>query len=107
MNGLRGIKAGRKQSIHGNQVGGRVGQKAILSFPPLWNIHFLNHPTLLLIFTWLRQILVTACGILVPQQGIKPVSPALEGRILTTGPPRKSPSYFIIVLVSEALNEFT
>ena len=32
-----------------------------------------------------------ACGILVPQPGIKPVSPALEGRFLTTGPPGKSP----------------
>ena len=29
-------------------------------------------------------------GILVPQQGIKPMSPALEGRFLTTGPPVKS-----------------
>ena len=31
-----------------------------------------------------------ACGILVPWPGIKPVSPALEGRFLTTGPPGKS-----------------
>ena len=30
------------------------------------------------------------CGILVPQPGMKPMSPALEGRILTTGPPGKS-----------------
>ena len=29
----------------------------------------------------------TLCGILVPQAGIKPVSPAVEGRFLTTGPP--------------------
>ena len=29
-------------------------------------------------------------GILVPQPGMKPMSPALEGRILTTGPPGKS-----------------
>ena len=28
-----------------------------------------------------------ACGILVPQPGIKPVSPALEDVFLTTGPP--------------------
>ena len=27
------------------------------------------------------------CGILVPQPGMKPMSPALEGRILTTGLP--------------------
>ena len=31
----------------------------------------------------------TACGILVPQPGIKPEIPALEGRFLTTGPPGK------------------
>ena len=31
-----------------------------------------------------------ACGVLVPRPGIKPVSPALEGRFLTTGPPGKS-----------------
>ena len=31
-----------------------------------------------------------ACGILVPWQGIKPTSPALQGEFLTTGPPRKS-----------------
>ena len=32
-----------------------------------------------------------ACGILVPQPGVEPTSPALEGRFLTTGPPGKSP----------------
>ena len=31
-----------------------------------------------------------ACEILVPQPGIEPLSPALEGRFLTTGPPGKS-----------------
>ena len=31
-----------------------------------------------------------ACGILAPLPGIKPVSPVLEGRFLTTGPPGKS-----------------
>ena len=31
-----------------------------------------------------------ACGILVPWPGIEPVSPVMEGRFLTTGPPRKS-----------------
>ena len=30
-----------------------------------------------------------ACGILVPRPEIKPVSPALEGGFLTTGPPGK------------------
>ena len=32
-----------------------------------------------------------ACGILAPEPGIKPVSPAMEGGFLTTGPPGKSP----------------
>ena len=31
-----------------------------------------------------------ACGIFVPQPGIRPESPALEGGFLTTGPPGKS-----------------
>ena len=47
---------------------------------------------------WLRDGLVVvpgligsiARGILGPQAGIKPASLALEGRFLTTGPPRKS-----------------
>ena len=30
------------------------------------------------------------CGILVHQPGIEPMSPALEGGFLTTGPPGKS-----------------
>ena len=32
----------------------------------------------------------TADGIFVPQPGIEPMSPALQGIFLTTGPPRKS-----------------
>ena len=31
-----------------------------------------------------------ACGILAPQPGIELTPPALEGRVLTTGPPEKS-----------------
>ena len=31
-----------------------------------------------------------ACGILAPQTGIKPAPAALEGEVLTTGPPKKS-----------------
>ena len=31
-----------------------------------------------------------ACGILVPQPGMEPAPHALEGKILTAGPPRKS-----------------
>ena len=36
-----------------------------------------------------------ACGILVPQPGIEPTSPALEGRFFTTGLPGKSPKMVI------------
>ena len=35
------------------------------------------------------------CGILVPPQGIKPMSPALDRGFLTIGPPRKSPNICI------------
>ena len=31
-----------------------------------------------------------ACGIFVPLPGFEPISPTLQGRFLTTGPPRKS-----------------
>ena len=37
-----------------------------------------------------------ACGILVPRPGIEPVSPALQGRFLTTGPPGKPPCQLTI-----------
>jgi len=37
------------------------------------------------------------CGILVPRPGVEPMSPALEGRFLTTGPPGK----FLSVLLEE------
>ena len=33
-----------------------------------------------------------AHGILAPQPGIEPVSPALEGKFLTPGPPEKLPN---------------
>ena len=41
--------------------------------------------------SWARGLnCPAACGILVPQPGIEPMSPALEGGVLTTGPPGKS-----------------
>ena len=53
---------------------------------------------------WLTGSLVVAwglsyseeCGILVPRPGIEPMSPALQGRFLTTGPPGKSSFYLLI-----------
>ena len=41
---------------------------------------------------WLWQVghrYPIACGILAPQPGVKPTSPAFQGRFLTTGPPEK------------------
>ena len=41
---------------------------------------------------WLWQVghrYPRACGILAPQPGVKPMSPAFQGRFLTTGPPEK------------------
>ena len=43
-----------------------------------------------------------ACGILVPQQGFKPVCPALQGRLLTSGPPGKSPEYLLNATIDKA-----
>ena len=40
-----------------------------------------------------------ACGILVPRLGIKPMSPALQRGFLTTGPPGKSLSLFLLISV--------
>ena len=39
-----------------------------------------------------------ARGILAPRQGTEPAPPALEGEVLTTGPPRKSPPPLILLL---------
>ena len=36
-----------------------------------------------------------ACGISAPRQGVEPIPPALEGEVLTTGPPGKSPILYI------------
>ena len=57
----------------------------------MWTIFkvFIEFVTILLLF----YVLVygpEACGILTPQPGIELSLPALEGRVLTTGPPGKS-----------------
>ena len=45
-----------------------------------------------------------ACGILVPQPGTKPVSPALEGEFLTTGPSGKFPkALFFLIFTHKTL----
>ena len=72
-----------------------------LFFPPflkiflLWAIFkvFIEFITILLLF-YVLIFWPQACGILAPQPGIKPSSPALEGKVITTGPPGKSHAEF-------------
>ena len=50
---------------------------------------FIEFVTILLqLYVWFSD--QEECGILVPRPGIKLVPPELEGKVLTTGPPRKS-----------------
>ena len=51
-----------------------------------------NHWLVYLAFS--KFYFLAACGILAPQPGIKPVVLPWEHRVLTTGPPRKSPIHF-------------
>ena len=55
---------------------------------------FIEFVTVLLLFYVLFFFGCEACGILVPQPGIEPASSALEGGVLTTGAPGKSPNIF-------------
>ena len=43
-----------------------------------------------------------SCGVLVPQPGVKPMSPALQGGFLTSGPPEKSSFYLFYFIVLAA-----
>ena len=45
-----------------------------------------------------------ACGILALQPGIKPTPPALEGKVLTTGPPGKSLGIHILTTIQQLEN---
>ena len=51
---------------------------SVFLYPPFFFFFF---------YVWSQ---LAACGMLVPQPGIEPVPPALEGRVLTTEPPGKS-----------------
>ena len=57
----------------------------------MWTIFkiFIEFVTILLLF-YLFFFNLKACGILVPCPRIDPISPALEGGFLTTGPPGRS-----------------
>ena len=46
-----------------------------------------------------------AYGILAPQPGIEPTSPALEGEVLTTGLPGKSFAFFFQIVYEKLLYE--
>ena len=65
---------------------------------------FIEFVTILLLFYVLDFFFFfgrKACRILVPGPGIQPAPPALEGGVLTTGPPGKSPlfhSYYRLLI---------
>ena len=58
----------------------------------MWTIFkvFIEFVTMLLLF-YVLVFWPEACGILAPQPGTEPAPPALEGEVLTTGPPGTSP----------------
>ena len=63
-----------------------------------WDLHWVLQDSSSWLFSlvrglqwlWLRLSCSAACGILVPWPGIEPLSPALQVRFFTTGPPGKS-----------------
>ena len=58
----------------------------------MWAIFkvFIEFVALLFLFYVVLFFCWEACGILTPQPGIKPIPPALEGKVLATEPPGKS-----------------
>ena len=56
----------------------------------MWTIFkvFIKFVTVLLLF-YVLAFGQEVCGALAPQSESKPTSPALEGKVLTTGPPGK------------------
>ena len=58
----------------------------------MWMIFkgFTQFVTILLLFVMFWLFGCETCGILAPQPGIESAPPALEGKVLTTGPPGKS-----------------
>ena len=58
----------------------------------MWTIFkvFIEFVTILLLFYVFGFFGHEACGILAPWPGIEPIPPALEGKVLATGPPGKS-----------------
>ena len=62
----------------------------------MWTIFkvFIKFVTILLLF-YALLFGHEAGGILPPQPGLEPAPPALEGEVLTTGPPGKSHKFWI------------
>ena len=58
----------------------------------MWTVFkvFIEFVTILLLFFMFWVFGPEACGILAPRPGVKLTPPALEGKVLTTGPPGKS-----------------
>ena len=61
---------------------------------------FLEFVTILLLFFMFWFFGHKACRILAPQPGFKPVSPALAGRVLTSGPPGKFLNTLLLFIFS-------
>ena len=61
----------------------------------MWTIFkvFIEFVTILLVLFWFFGH--EACGIIAPRPGIEPAPSALEGEVLITGPPGKSPGMVI------------
>ena len=102
--GERVVLAGRDHTGRGKEVGWDAGCLETLenprwvAFPFLKKNLFLGRPflrsllivTILVLFYywgWFFFFGHEACGILVPQPEIEPTPLALEGQVLTTGPP--------------------
>ena len=60
-------------------------------------VWILSSFTLFLLFFFLKGFFgLEACGILIPQPGVEPAPPALDGKASTTGLPETSPSLNVI-----------
>ena len=62
---------------------------------PIFKLYWICYILLLPCFIFVLCFGCEAREILVPQAGIEPESPALEGEILTTWPPGKSPEKYV------------
>ena len=61
----------------------------------MWTIFkvFIEFVTILLLFYVFWFFGLETCGVLALRPGIEPAPPALEGEVLTIGPPGKSPLF--------------